>query len=257
MVNQAFLLRAPILDQGAGPRSLAADAVPCSVEDKLRTLSTLLQYRPREKIFSQGEEAQFVYFVGTGLLRIFRIQGQGHRQIVRFSSDGDIFGFPHKGHYVNSAEPVYSSLIYRLPWKSFRQLMLTTPELQTLVLDKIAAEFRHAEGHLLMLGQQIFCRVAMFLIEMTETRFFDARRQQLTLPINRLDLADYLGTSLETASRAMVKLEEWGIIRRAGTRQIQILDLERLRSLQDGPRRFRNGGERDETPTPFQAAALQ
>jgi len=59
----------------------------------------------------------------------------------------------------------------------------------------------------------------------------------LKLPVNRFDLADFIGAAPESAARAFAKLERLGYIRRVTSRTIEILDEEGLRSVQHGPRR--------------------
>jgi CRP/FNR family nitrogen fixation transcriptional regulator len=55
----------------------------------------------------------------------------------------------------------------------------------------------------------------------------------LALPMSRRDIADYLGLTLETVSRALSHLHERGILGFLGAnqRQIVLLDRPRLASL--------------------------
>jgi Mn-dependent DtxR family transcriptional regulator len=59
----------------------------------------------------------------------------------------------------------------------------------------------------------------------------------LNIPINRFDLADFLGTAPETAARAFAKLESRGLVRRTTSRVIRIVDPPGLRVMRRGPRR--------------------
>jgi CRP/FNR family transcriptional regulator, nitrogen fixation regulation protein len=68
-------------------------------------------------------------------------------------------------------------------------------------------------------------KVATFLLEM-DKRLADA----MTLPMSRRDIADYLGLTLETVSRALSRLRRAGAISLAGDtlREITILDRKLL-----------------------------
>ena len=70
----------------------------------------------------------------------------------------------------------------------------------------------------------------MFLLEM-DSRLTAAG--VMTLPMNRRDIADYLGLSLETVSRALSMLRDKGILTFIGQtqREIVLLDRSKLAGL--------------------------
>ena len=82
---------------------------------------------------------------------------------------------------------------------------------------------QHAENHLLLLGRQTSVeKVAAFLIEM------DRRLQspgEIILPMNRRDIADYLGLTIETVSRAISAYQRKGYLKVAGPTQRAIIVL--------------------------------
>ncbi len=76
---------------------------------------------------------------------------------------------------------------------------------------------QHAENHLLLLGRKTSLeRVAAFLVEMDRRL---APAGVIALPINRRDIADYLGLTLETVSRALsvLKKKELSQVSRSNT----------------------------------------
>jgi CRP/FNR family nitrogen fixation transcriptional regulator len=84
---------------------------------------------------------------------------------------------------------------------------------------------QHAEDHMLLLGRKTSLeRVVAFLLEM-DRRLTAAGI--LALPMSRRDIADYLGLTLETVSRALSKLHESGILGFLGKNQRQIILLNR------------------------------
>ena len=236
-MDQGLVIHAPPFE-GAVER-LSENLLAGDQQDRLRNLATLLQYRRGQTVYSQGEETRYIHFIGSGIVRVFRSVEHGKRQIISFRTAGDLCGLPEAGVHVNSAETVSAARIYRVPWQVFHTLMLATPHLQLVLLRKVAADFRQAQARIMMLGQgNIFHRVATFLVDMMAiTQFFDAEQSMLYLPMNRFDVADYLGTCPETAGRAFTKLVDMGIIRRITPRRIEIVDTARLRLMQRGPRR--------------------
>jgi len=206
----------------------------------LRSIATVLDYRRGGiTIFSEGEDAHFVYAIDEGVVRISRHAENGQRQILAFMVPGDVFGLPDNGIYVNSAEAISSARIYRFPWHRLREIMVREPQLQLNMLVRVAYDLRQAQRQIMILGQQnTYQRLASFLLEfLRHPEFYDKKKSRLTLPINRFDLADYLGIARETLARAMARLEREGLARRINGRSIEILDMNRLQQLQRTPRR--------------------
>lgn len=68
-------------------------------------------------------------------------------------------------------------------------------------------------------------RVAAFLVEMDERE----ASQVMALPMTRRDIADYLGLSLETVSRALSRMRHAGLLNFVGSTQREIVILDRMR----------------------------
>jgi CRP-like cAMP-binding protein len=239
-------IRARLIDRGGEHPLQMGNLLSRKEQDELRRIAKLVELpRPGTAIFSMGTEAQFVYLVDKGIVRISRSTPSGRRRILAFRIPGDLFGLPHCGVYVNSSETACPATVYRFPWLKLRQLMVREPQLQFALLIKLAHDFRQAQRQMMMLGQQsAHQRLALFLLDfMRNPGFFDDAGGLLTLPVNRFDLADYLGTTRETVTRTFARLEQQGLVRRINTQTIQVLNREGLQRLQHGPSRRRGGAD--------------
>jgi CRP-like cAMP-binding protein len=208
-------------------------------ERLLHNATTLVYRRSGTTVFSEGEAAGFLYFIDEGVIRISRCAENGRRQILAFRVPGDLLGRPEDGRYVNSAETVGPAKVYRVAWLRMQQMMLADPQLQLHLLTKVADDFRQAEHRIMTLGQQNTCqRLASFILDlMVFSEFFEEKRSLLTLPVNRFDLADYLGTVTKSSERAFARLEREGLIRRVASRTIEIMDVAGLQRVQREQRR--------------------
>jgi len=216
--------------------------VPAVASEPLRSLyraAAALKYGRGTTLYCEGEQAGFVYLIDEGIVRVSRSAESGQRQILAFRFPGDVFGFPDGGRYANSAETVSSARVYRISWSRLQHMMLEDPQLQFHLFARIMRDFRQAQSRIVMLGQQNICqRLATFLLDLMEVPpLFDEKDSVLQLPINRFDLADFLGTAPESAARAFAKLESRGLVRRTTSRAIKILDLSGLRMMRRAPRR--------------------
>ncbi len=208
-------------------------------EHLLQSATTLSYRRGGSIVFSEGEHAGFLYFIEEGIFRISRCAENGRRQILAFRVSGDLLGRPENGRYVNSAETVGPARVYRIAWQRMQQMMLAEPQLQLHLLMKAADDFRQAEHRIMTLGQQNTCqRLASFILDLLNLpELFDETRSLLKLPVNRFDLADYLGTVTKSSERAFARLESQGLIRRVTSRTIEILDIDGLHLVQREQRR--------------------
>jgi CRP-like cAMP-binding protein len=211
-----------------------------SQQTELGAIATVLEFRTAgAPIYSEGEDAHFLYTIESGVIRISRHLEDGGRQVLAFMWPSDLFGLAERGHYVNSAETLTAAIVYRFPLQKLRRLLLREPQLQLHFLIKAAHELRAAQRQIIILGQRdTYRRLASFLLDSCQqATFFDAVSRILTLPMSRFDIADYLGTSPETVARAFARLEHEGLIKRLAPRSIKLRDMRRMSSLvQSTPR---------------------
>ena len=82
---------------------------------------------------------------------------------------------------------------------------------------------QHVENHMLLLGRKTSReRVAAFLLEMNGRL---TAAGVMALPMSRRDIADYLGLTLETVSRALSAFQRKGYLRFLGQTQREIVVL--------------------------------
>lgn len=194
-------------------------------------IATVLTYRASGVvIFTNGEDAHFIYLIDEGVVRISQDLPDGTRQVFGFMWPGDMLGLMEAGRYVNSAETLTPATLFRFPLDRLRELLLHEPLLQLHILTKAAHELRKAQRQLIVLGQLgNVRRLASFLLDCRQhVEFFDSAARQLRLPMSRFDIADYLGTSPESVARAFAVLERRAFIRRLSPRTIELVDADGL-----------------------------
>ena len=193
-------------------------------------------------VFAEGEDAHFVYSVGAGVVRICRHSYEGRRQVLALMLPGDLFGLPDQGIYLNSAEVVCPSTLYRVPWIKLRGLIERAPAIHLNFFNRTAYDLREAQRRIMVLGQQnTYQRLASLLLDFIQNpAFFDSEQRRLAMPLSRFDIGDYLGMAPETLARALKRLEHDQLIRRVTARIIEIKNVEGLRDLQRARRRSKS-----------------
>jgi CRP/FNR family nitrogen fixation transcriptional regulator len=182
-------------------------------------------YRKGSEIYGEKEPADYVYQVKSGAVRSYKLLPDGRRQIGAFHVVGDIFGFENGNVHRFTAEAIVDTTVRLLRRQSLDAVAETDDALVKHLLCMTTSNLQHAEDHLLLLGRKTSLeRVAAFVLEM-DSRL--TASDILALPMSRRDIADYLGLTLETVSRALSHLRDLGILGFIGTSQRQIVLLDR------------------------------
>jgi CRP/FNR family transcriptional regulator, nitrogen fixation regulation protein len=188
-------------------------------------------YKKGSEIFGEKEPADYVYQVISGAVRSYKLLSDGRRQIGAFHLAGDIFGLEIGTDHRFTAEAIVDTTVRLMKRRSLELVAESDVMVARNLLSMTTNSLRHAEDHMLLLGRKTSLeRVAAFLIEMDKR---STAAGILALPMCRRDIADYLGLTLETVSRALSRLHALGILGFIGNnqRQIVLLDRDQLASL--------------------------
>ena len=175
-----------------------------------------MRYERNEEIFGQDEPAEYVYRVVTGAVRTMRFTSEGRRQILGFHLPGDIFGIELGDDYTLAAEAVAASEIVMVRRSAIDKAAGENPGAARSLLKLTAEQLASAREHALVLGRKgAGERVAAFLLHLANR--FVAKRD---LPMSRADIADYLGLTIETVSRAFSEFERNAAIALPSSRHV-------------------------------------
>jgi CRP/FNR family nitrogen fixation transcriptional regulator len=182
-----------------------------------------------EEIYGEREPADCIFEVISGAVRSYKVLSDGRRQICAFHLPSDIFGLENGAAYRFTAEAIVETTARVVRRHSLEYVAATDVRVARNLLSMTAKNLLHAEDHMLLLGRKTSLeRVAAFLLEMDQRI---KATEMIALPMSRRDIADYLGLTLETVSRALSYLRGRGILEFSETSQRQIV-LQDRRQLQ-------------------------
>jgi CRP/FNR family nitrogen fixation transcriptional regulator len=185
------------------------------------------RYNRGAEIYGEAESADYIYQVVDGAVRTYKLLSDGRRQIGAFHLVGDIFGLENGKAHRFTAEAIVDTSVRLMKRRSLEHVAETDVLVALDLLNMTTSSLQHAETHMLLLGRKTSLeRVAAFLLEM-DRRLTGAG--VMALPMSRRDIADYLGLTLETVSRALSFLHGKRILGFVGQTQRQIVLLDRLR----------------------------
>ena len=182
------------------------------------------KYRKGTEIFGQAEPADYIYQVVKGAVRSHKLLSDGRRQIGAFHLPGDIFGLENGDFHRFTAEAIADTTLRLVKRQSLERVAKTDPAMVRALLTMTTDSLQHVENHMLLLGRKTSReRVAAFLLEMNGRLTAPGG---MALPMSRRDIADYLGLTLETVSRALSEFKRKGYLKFLGSTQRQIVVLK-------------------------------
>jgi CRP/FNR family nitrogen fixation transcriptional regulator len=185
------------------------------------------RYSQGTQVFRNGEVPEYIYQIREGAVRSYKLLSDGRRQIGAFYLPGDIFGVETEGRHRLTAEAIIDTTVWIAKHhRLFENLGEHELADTRNVFELLHNSLEHAQNHLLLLGRQdAHEKVACFLLEM------DRRLKKppvIVLPMTRVDIADYLGLSIETVSRLLSAFRDRGIISLNGHREVILKDRTKL-----------------------------
>ncbi len=177
-------------------------------------------YASGAEIYAQGDRAGELYVVEFGAVRIHRLLADGRRQVIAFHLAGEIFGFE-----AGSSRSFFAEAINATGVRTLTGQGADAAHLMPLALEGML----RAQTHLLVIGRQSAVeRIAAFFLDMADRQGDEHR---IELPMPRLDIADYLGLTIETVSRTFAKMRSTGLIALQGTRIVKLVKRDVLVDL--------------------------
>lgn len=194
-----------------------------------------LTIKPGKHLFLEGDRADRIYEVASGVLRLTRVMQNGRRQVIAFGYPGDTVGFPSDGLYHTDCDALVPAtlVVHR---RSDLETTTGDTALHQRLLRATLREISGMQDHFMMLGRKSSIeKLASFLIVLTDrvgTPLGDF--DQVTLPMTRSDIADFLGLTTETVSRTFTLLRKSRVIAIDHVNTIIILKPIALRCIAAG-----------------------
>ncbi len=186
--------------------------------------SSEFKYSQGIEIFGQAEPADYIYQVIEGAVRSHKLLSDGRRQIGAFHLRGDIFGLENSDFHRFTAEAIVDTTLCLIKRSSLERVAKNDAAMLLSLVAMTTDNLQHVENHLLLLGRKSAReRVATFLLEMNGRLTVAG---VIALPMTRRDIADYLGLTLETVSRALAALQQKGYLKTSGLHRREIIVLD-------------------------------
>ncbi|TSJ64695.1 cyclic nucleotide-binding domain-containing protein [Starkeya sp. 3C] len=177
-------------------------------------------------VLHEGDPARRIMEVVEGAVMLTKLLPDGRRQVVELLGPGDVFGLAHDDAYACSAETLTPATITTHE----RSALERDPMLASRLLRHFEAQLCVMHSHALVLGRMSALeRVAFFLLRLMPEGMVGGGT--LHLSMTRQEIADFLGLTLETVSRAFSELKRRGLVALQRADEVRIQDRGSMRRL--------------------------
>lgn len=179
---------------------------------RLAAVATLRQFEKGATLFLEGDGSDFLYTVVTGRVKVFKVTPRGTDVILEIFGPGDPVGAVavyESRPYPASAIALEPTTCMLVPRQAFFSLLETYPTMVRGLLVGLTHRLVELTDRIMDLsGGRIEARLARFLLKLADD--MGQRRGQGTfipMALSRQELADMIGTTIETSIRIMSR---WG-----------------------------------------------
>ena len=197
------------------------------VRTDLIGLDGVTKFSPNRRfatVYSEGSPADTVFFLESGLVKIYK-RGEDNKEIIlQIVAPGEIFGEQALGSDSTrsvAAEVLQEGVIYVIPRDLFLRVCETRPdlwrEISTVMITRKAQLEKKIE---LLCLRDVEYRILYYVAELAK-KFGTKSNGDASIPLSQGELASLIGATRETTSTTLNTLARRGVIR-LGRRQLVV-----------------------------------
>lgn len=178
-----------------------------------------------QRLIWEGDQSNLVANVVEGTMQLSISTADGREQIVGVVYPSDFIGRPFGATSGHTVTALSDANVCLFPRADFDRMARSHAGLEHGLLRRTLEDLDRARAWMLLLGRKSAReKVATFLLDMADRFGSDA----IDLPLNRQQIADILGTTIETVSRQLTELKREGIVSLPSRARVDILDRSAL-----------------------------
>lgn len=186
----------------------------------------------------EGDESMLVANVVEGALMLSTSTSDGREQIVGVVYPSDFIGRPFGSESPHNVTALTDSRVCLFSRSTFDGFAREHPGMEHRLLRRTLDELDRARKWMLLLGRKSAReRIASFLLDISR-RLSHAQAEdncapldRFSLPLDRQQIANVLGLTIETVSRQLSELKRMKVIALPDRRTVEILDRSQLEDM--------------------------
>jgi DNA-binding response OmpR family regulator len=196
---------------------------------------TAKKYNKKEVIFMEGNAANSLYFIESGVVKTYKTTEKGKEFVTGFYSTGHFVGqlslLSDHGAYIESATILEDAELLEIPKSDFTTLIHANKDVANKFVSLISNNLVDLQDQMMNVAfSTVRQRVARALVHLHTNGVLSAS-EDTGISIAREDFAGLIGTATETAIRMLTEFKDEGLITIGFARKIVIKDKEALENI--------------------------
>jgi CRP/FNR family transcriptional regulator, cyclic AMP receptor protein len=208
-------------------KSEQADLTAESLLGKIVKGKTLLKRRKSAKLFSQGEEADAIYFIQTGKVQLTVVSPQGKKAVLGTMGPRDFLGeecLVGDSRRTSTAKTLEPSKIFRIEKRAMLQAVRLQPEFsEEFVASLLVRNVNMEEDLCDQLFNHSELRLACALLKLSRAGQHTRLRNVKVAGVTHNKLAEIVGTTPSKIMFFMHKFRKLGLIDYRGDGDIKVM----------------------------------
>lgn len=187
----------------------AIDDDLCSILD---TAASVVEKKKGEIFFFEGELGTKVYFLISGLIKLYKTNDEGKEAIIHFVKSGEIFAeilFFLQNRYPVSAVALEDCIALSIDSKKVEHLIQENPKFAMKLIGSLAKRIKYLIN---MLENMTLADLSTRFLNYIKNLSEQKKSNEVVLPVKKGDLAILLGATPEAFSRMLKRLKDDGIL---------------------------------------------
>jgi len=210
-------------------QSLSIAAV---VRSELVNQDGVTKFSPNRRfatVYSEGSPLDSLFFLESGLVKIYK-RGEDNKEIIlQIISPGELFGEQALGSEAGrsiAAEVLQEGVIYVIPRELFVRVCDQHPELWREISTVLTTRKRQLEKKIeLLCLRDVEYRILYYVADLARMFGVRANGAEYSIPLSQGELASLVGATRETTSTTLNHLARKGVIR-LGRRQLIVPSID-------------------------------
>jgi CRP-like cAMP-binding protein len=174
------------------------------------------KFERNQYLFWEGDPANKMYVIKSGRVRLLKTSASGKEMVLEVMVPGQIcgggalFADTHR----SGAQAVEPTVAYGLTHESYGQLLSKYPDIARGIIKYLGAKLMDAHDVIISLvSSKVESRIASVIVRLCENHGTHTKEGVLiNIRLTRKDIADIVGSTIETTIRTISKFQKKGLL---------------------------------------------